>query len=206
MRFVIPDLLFPNEHPKAIRRAVAQRREAVWRAWREHNDALRPLLSPTLVWLLDFSLDDALTRYLHIDPHAQTLSLGLLVGDLQRGYFEADLHYHGITLSPQETQLLCLTVADETNDLHWGELEREETANGVVYTHRLCWHTQIHTFTYLRQGQVAAWECLAPEVALRFTNFALELSPRKSRKLRKPAERIHIARDPRALEELMAQL
>ena len=75
-------------YPKSVRRAVAQRCEAVWQAWCTHNDALRPTLSPELTWLLDFSLDDAITHSLRIVPAEKQLVLTLWVGDAQRGYFE----------------------------------------------------------------------------------------------------------------------
>jgi hypothetical protein len=202
MRFVIPDLHDPMAYPKATRRAVAQRRDAVFQEWREHNDQLRPFLSPDLTWLLDFSLDDALTRYLHINPLEQTLSLGLLVGDSQRGYFEADLHYKGIELSPQEIQLLCLIAANEENDIYWGELEREESDQGISFTHRIRWHTRVPVHRIYEEKKVTSWFCLEPEIALHFMDFSLQLTPRKSRKLRSHKERIRIVPDPNFIEGL----
>ena len=202
MRFVIPDLGDLMAYPKAVRRAVAQRRDAVFQEWREHNDRLRPLLSPELTWLLDFSLDDALTRFLHINPQEKTLSLGLLVGDNQRGYFEANLHYRGIVLSSMEMQLLCLIATNEENDIDWSELEREESDQDFCFIHRIRWHTRIPVHRTYEKKKVTSWFSLEPEIALHFTDFSLEITPRKDRTLRSHKERIRIVPDPNFIEGL----
>ncbi|WP_309708937.1 hypothetical protein [Armatimonas sp.] len=195
MRFVIPDLDDPMAHPKSVRRAVAQRRDAVFQEWRAHCDALRPTLSPDLVWLLEFSLDDALPRFLKIDQVNKTLTLGLLVGDLQRGYFETSLHYQGITLSPMETQILCLLVSDDNNEVAWGELDR---APSGTFTHCLRWRTRVETG---RVPDVVTY-FLDVDTIVRFTDFSLELKPREDRTLRPHKERIRIAPDPNFIEGL----
>ena len=195
MRFVIPDLDDPMAHPKSVRRAVAQRRDAVFQEWRAHCDALRPTLPPDLVWLLEFSLDDALPRFLQIDHVNQTLTLGLLVGDLQRGYFEASLHYQGITLSPVETQILCLMVSDNNNEVAWGELDRQPLG---TFTHSLRWRTRIET----RCVPGVATHFLDVDTTVHFTDFSLRLTPRKDRTLRPHKERIRIVPDPNFIEGL----
>lgn len=192
MRFVLPDLFHPMDHPKAVRRAVAQRREAVIQAWRAHNDALRPTLPPDLVWLLDFSLDDAVTRSLRIVPAEKRLTLTLWVGDAQRGYFEAELDYTGIILTRMETQLLCLIVADERNDIYWSELEREDDGS---YVHRIRWHTRIAIGDYHdKQGNYLGYHTLGPELAFRFTAFHLTLTP-PPKKWKRPKNPIAIKQD-----------
>ncbi len=201
MRFIVPDTGL-GDYPESVEKAVEKRQQAVFQAWQNHCEALRPLLTPELKWLLDFSLDDALTRYLHIHPKKRTLSLGLLVGDNQRGYFTADLHYEGIVLSLMEMQLLCLTVADERNDIAWGELERAEASSTVLYTHRIRWHTNIPTHRNYENGKLSSWFTLDSEIALKFTGFSLRVSPCKDRILRRHKEFIRIWRAPNFIEGL----
>ena len=197
MRFVIPDLVNPMDYPKSVRRAVAQRRDAVIQEWRAHCDALRPTLSPDLAWLLDFSLDDAITHSLRIVPSEKRLILTLWVGDAQRGYFEARLNYEGITLTPMETQLLCLIVADEHNDIYWSELEREENGS---YIHRIRWHTRIPIRNFHdKDGSYLGYHTLGPELAFRFTDFGLDLRP-APQNCERPKEVITIVKDQSELE------
>ncbi|GAB4453046.1 MAG: hypothetical protein OHK0029_05070 [Armatimonadaceae bacterium] len=177
---------------------MAERREQVWKEWREHNDRLRPLLSTDLIWVLDFLLDDAQVYLLHINPQEQTLSLGLYAGDSERGYFKLDYNYSGVTITEQEIQLLCRIVHDIDNEIAWDELHLNETENGPVYSHRICWHTSIRT------GMLAedTYSTLQPEIEIRFTGFSMTKTPFDDVAGEQEIPDIQIIRNPDVIEGL----
>ncbi len=141
MRFVIPDLTDPNAHPKAVRQAVGHRAAEVRQALREHNERIRPLLSPELKQLQETTLHDALIRSVRIDPVERTFQLCLL-GDDKDGFFDLRLEYKDIELTSQETSLLCL-LAHADAEVYRDEIDlalagaEDEGSASPAFIHRL---------------------------------------------------------------------
>ncbi len=199
MRFVVPDLNDPMKHPKAVRRAVAQRRLAVAQAFEEHKRSIRPLLPPSLQALQETDLNDGLIRSLRIDPKQHTLELCLLCGDLQQGYADLTLTYKELELTSGELSLLCFIAADERCDIAWDEVDIRET-DRRCFLHRIRWNTSIPIWR-----ESAGEECwyiwnLGPEIELRFGGFELEVTPRPDRHLARPENVVTVVPDPEHIE------
>ena len=210
MKFKIPQVDDPMHFPKAARRALAQRQEAVWKAHREHIERLQPLLPPALQTLNSFSLDDGLLQYLRIDPEQKTLELVLEVGDSQRGCFAMTLLYKGITLTPHETTILCLLaervqLGKDNHDIVWGELELDITPDGSPqYTHHLLWHDIVSSWRFPGAERSAPVE---PELALRFLDLELEMTPVTKKTWKQVRNPVVVVRDQETFErELIGQI
>ena len=213
MRFVIPDLADPNAHPKAVRRAVGHRAAEVRQAWRDHNERIRPLLPPSLQRLQATQLHDALIRSLRIDASQKSLQLRLL-GDDKEGYFDLNLDYKGIILSPQETSLLCFIVHEEGAEVDWDEIDLVSTGEDALagqngasprFIHRISWHTGIQTDCQVIGLNGFGEECsllftLHPEIEFRFDSLETEIVRREDRHLRRSADFITVLRDPNKIE------
>ena len=107
------------------------------------------------------------------------------------------MDYQGITLTPMETQLLCLIVADERNDIYWSELEREE--NGT-YIHRFAGtHGFPSAITTIRTAATWATTRLAPRSRFASTDFGLDLKP-APQNCERPKEVITLVQDQSELE------
>lgn len=196
--------------PKAARRALAQREEAVRKAHQEHIERLQPLLPPALQTLNSFSLDDGLLQYLRIDPEQKTLELVLEVGDSQRGCFAMTLLYKGITLTPQETTILCLLaervqLGKGNHDIAWGELELDIASDGSPqYTHHLLWRDIVSSWRFPETERSAPVE---PELALRFLDLELELAPVTKKTWKQARNPVVVVRDQEKFErELIGQI
>lgn len=186
MRFVTPELADPMQYPKAVRRAVVQRQQAVRQARRDHNERIHPLLPPSLQRLQEMELDDARIRSLRIDAGQRTLELCLICGDLQRGYFELTLDYKGIQLTRQETSLVCLIAHESTAEIDCHEIDVEEDAGSPVFIHRISWHTRIETDRITM---------LEPEIELRFGGLEIEAISRPDRHVARAENVITVVRD-----------
>ena len=180
MKFKIPEVHDPMRFPKAARRALAQRQEAIWKAHAEHIERLHPLLPPALQQLNSFSLDDGILHSVRVDPEKKALELCLGVGDIQRSYFTMVLNYKEISLTSEQIALLGL-LADKarrkTNniDINWGELEIVETPSGEIrYIHRILWH-DLSAGHYSENSDSSA--PLEPEIELRFGDLELKMIP-----------------------------
>lgn len=198
MKFVVPD--FPGDsatYPKAIRKAVGTRQNEVFKAFAEHNERLRPQLPPDLQHVLDFTQDDALIRSLYIDPRESLVRLNLVVGDLQRGYFDWEMNYQGIELSQTEVQALCL-IAYSADDIYWTELDIVPDTNPTQYVHRIRWHSNISIF----RSPDGANHILTPDHELRFTDFQLIARPKTTRRFRRDKDFITVVPDPDFIEGL----
>lgn len=188
MRFVTPDFFDPKNDTKADRRAIAQKEAAVRDAFRVHNDRIRPLLSPALQELQNISLHDGLWQSLRIDGRKKTLTLRFLCGDLIQGYFDVRLRYTGISLSQNETSLLCLLAYEKTAESDHHEIDLSD-GDPPPFIHRISWHTGLIT----SRGQGFSYS-LGPEIELHFERLTLEKSPLPNRKRAKVKERVRIAR------------
>ena len=206
MRFVVPDLDDPNAHPRAVRKAVGHRRQAVIQAARDHQERLRPLLPPALQQLRETDLHDGTIQALRIDPAQQTMRLRLHCGDLQRGYFGLCLDYKDISLTPQEISLLCLISHEKSAEIYWQEIDLNTTADPPQFIHRLLWQTGIETGREVYAKDSLTGEdlyqrfMLSPEVELRFGSLALEITPREPNWPFSPCEEITVVRDPASIE------
>lgn len=200
MRFAVPDLGWDEmKYPKAVRRAVAQKREAVWQAHREHNERIRPLLPPSLQQLLETKLHDARIRSLRIDPGQKTLHVSLYYCDTP-GCLDINLFYKEIELSPQEISLLCLTAYVDA-DIYWGEIDREAGADPPVFLHRILWQTEVQTDREpagvgLDGEALYATYQLDPEIELRFGGFEMEVTPNPEGEFSRTDDFITVVRDP----------
>jgi hypothetical protein len=210
MKFKIPEVDDPMRFPKAARRALAQREEAVLKAHWEHIERLQPLLPPALQTLNSFSLDDGLLQYLRIDPEQKTLELVLEVGDSRRGCFAMTLLYKGITLAPHEVVILCLLaervqLGRGNHDIAWGELELDEAPDGSrQYTHRILWRDIASSWRFPKTERSAPVE---PELTLRFLDLELEMVPVTKKTWKQARNPVVVVRDQEKFEnELMAQI
>jgi hypothetical protein len=214
MRFVIPDLIDPNAHPRAVRRAVGHRAAEVRQAWRDHNERIRPLLPPSLQRLQATQLHDALIQSLHIDAGHRTVQLRLLCDDTN-GYFDLRLNYRDIRLTQQETSLLCLIAHQEGAEVDRDEIDVAPTdgdegrvpgdAAAPVFIHRISWHTGVETSREAMGLNGLGEECsriftLHPEIEFRFGGLEIETVPRSDRKLSRTADFITVVRDPAKIE------
>lgn len=166
MRFVTHELEDPMQHPKAVRRAYAQKREAVWQAFREHIEHIRPLLLPPLQLLLDANMHDAWLSKVEIDAEQHTISLLIRECDAspsaQDPFYDLHLTYTDIRLSVEQTALLCLIAREPSAEIYWDELEIVE-GTPPRYIHRIAWNADI------RIGQKAdRFTTLCPEIELNF--------------------------------------
>ena len=150
MKFVSPDDLSSGKHSKAERLAHQQEVDEFWKAWREYEERIRPLLSSALQRLQDTRVDDGLIRSLWIDPAQNMVKLCLCCGDLRVGYYDLDLTYYDVELTPQLITLLCLTARHEHTEIQDDEVDietgEEETGTQTpIYIHRILWRTMIRT-------------------------------------------------------------
>ncbi len=179
MRFVMPDPLPKGEDTKAARREIAEKENAVRQAFAEHNARILPFLPPALKKLQTTDLHDGIWRGLRIDAAAKTLVLRLLCGDLVQGYFNLQLTYTGITLSPMETNLLCIIAHEETTEIDDDEIDIEKGVGNAQpqFIHRIAWHTGIPTWRETLPNKTRLIHTLYPEMEFRFTKMTLRTSP-----------------------------
>jgi len=192
MRFVVPDLIGPNAHPKAIRRAVAQRQQAMEQAWRDHNERIRPLLLPSLQRLQDTFIHDARIRSLRIDAGQKTLQLCLFCYDTP-GCFDLTLDYKDVQLTDQETSLLCF-IAHEDAEIYWGEIDLDEGGGSAPFIHRILWQTGIPIG---REPAVGEWQTLytlEPEIELHFGGFEIAITANPGNQLTRGEDFITVVR------------
>ncbi len=206
MRFVRPELNDPMSHPKAVRRAVAQRQEAVAQAFRDHNARIRPLLPPSLQWLQEAYIHDAQIQSLQIDTVQQTVQLVLTCFDSPVGYFNLDLKYKDIQLTAQEISLFCLIAHREDAEVYWGEVDIVDIAGGAgstdaarLFVHRILWNTNVVTGRDAAQG-VTYRSTLTPEIELRFGDFEMEVTPNAVGGFSRADDFITVVRDPNKIE------
>ncbi|MBC7529726.1 MAG: hypothetical protein H7308_19530 [Chthonomonadaceae bacterium] len=197
MKFVPPDDLSSEKHSKAERLAHQQEVDEFWKAWREYEEKIRPLLSPALQRLHDTQVDDGLIRSLWIDPAQNMVKLCLCCGDLRVGYYDLDLTYYDVELTPQLITLLCLTAHHEHTEIQDDEVDIETGKAGTeppapIYIHRILWRTMIRTDRFPLKGTPAFLYNLEPEIELRFGSLDLEITPRKDRKFHKKKDFITV--------------
>jgi hypothetical protein len=104
------------------------------------------------------NLHDALA--LLVRSSAETLALGLVTGDLQRGYFETTITYVGAKLSSATLSLLQRTVRNTEAEVIADEVDRAERAF-------------VHRFLFSSLG----------EAEIRFSSVSIAHSSRHSRDL-----------------------
>jgi hypothetical protein len=71
----------------------------------------------------DLSLHDALVHRVVVNRKHQQLALELLCGDLQGGYFDLDLAYRGVALSPEVLTALAAASRDRRTEVLYDELD-----------------------------------------------------------------------------------
>lgn len=179
MRFVVPQLENPGEHPRAVRQAVAREQQAVRQAYAAHNARIHPLLPAALQQLQKTDLHDGVFRSLYIDPPQRTVQFDLLCGDSRQGMFDLQLRYQDIILTPPESSLLCLIAHETSSQIDWDEIDLDNGSETAPFIHRLRWNTGIRTgfrpFTAgAEQGYIRS---LTPEMELRFGSLTIESTP-----------------------------
>jgi len=199
---------------RAMRRAIGRRSAEVRQARREHDARIRPLLTSALQQLQDLPLDDGLIQSLRIDPGQRTLGLRLLCDD-RDGYFDLNLVYKGIRLTPQETSLLCLIAHEEGAEIDEHEIDLlpedweggsiESNARRLMFVHRLSWHTGIQTGREPPVPNACGEDTyrvyrLQPETEFRFGGLELETVRRSDRRITRADDFITIVRDPNRIE------
>jgi len=114
------------------------------------------------------NLHDALIRRVTVDVAAQGLRVELRCGDLQRGYFDADLRYWGVPL--EETDLVTLEdrARDPGTEVLYDEVDVSE--DGQLS----------HRFLFWPDG----------ELEIRFTAFAMDRL-RKNDRIRPRTEDVY---------------
>ena len=69
-----------------------------------------------------------------VDNEAHVLSLALRCGDLQLGYFDVDIRYSGVILTPQQLKVLSCRAYDRSTEILIDEIDTQ--ADGR-FVHRL---------------------------------------------------------------------
>lgn len=120
--------------------------QELWQEYAAHLNSLADFFGPRLLELAHFSVDDGFPTSLHL--HEGVLDLQLCVGDLQRGYFDLDLRFLGVEISP-----------DVEKGLHDWLLQREDanchlfdrTEQGAI-RYELLYHGHPGSIVILAQG------------------------------------------------------
>lgn len=197
MKFIPPDDLSSGKHSKAEYLAHQKEVDAFWKAWREYEERIRPLLSPALQRLQDTRVDDGLIRSLWTDPAQSIVKLCLRCGDLQIGYYDLDVTYRDVELTPQLITVLCFIAHHEHTEIQDDEIDIETGEAGTetqkpIYTHRILWRTMIRTDRFPLKGTPAYLYNLEPEIEIRFSGLDLKITPRKNREFRKKKDFITV--------------
>ena len=138
-------------------------------AYKAHLAELWPHLSPEMQTLSEMDLQDGLVRQVVLDHRADTIILRLRCGCAQDpqgrpvGYFDLDIHYRGILLTPPEMATLK-EAGRERVELLYDEIERE--TNGLFVHRFLC-----AGFKGRRLG----------EIVIRFRELEMVRTPREQR-------------------------
>ncbi len=163
MRFTFPDI-DTDAYPKATRQAFSKLVAVIRQSWRDHNEAVRPLLPPPLDRVLDFNFQDSPLCTVRWYPETKKLTLLLWEGPrLATEYFPWYLTYHGVEMSPATRRLLAYLAGDpDAADVANHEVDLLSLDAEPVFVHRILWHTD---FSETR------------ELEIRFRRFEWEMGP-----------------------------
>lgn len=110
--------------------------DAAFPAYEEHLASLS--LPPDLQRLRDSDLHDGVVEA--IERRSDTLTLSLIIGDLQRGYSSTIITYLGFDLLPGSLERLESLAADETIEILYDEVDRYQDRS----VHRVLFSTHAH--------------------------------------------------------------
>lgn len=140
MRFTVPEI-YTDDYPKPMRKAFAAFQQGILQAWRDYNDALRPLLPPPLDRVLDFNFQDSPLCAVQWDEAARTLTLLLWEGPrLANEYIPWYLTYRDVEMTDRSRRLLAHLATDEGADVADHELDIVSIRETPLYAHRILWH------------------------------------------------------------------
>ena len=140
--------------------------EVINRYW-GRIDEIEPQLPPRLATLArKISLHDGLIHHVNVDLPEANLTLDLVCGDLQIGYFDLRLQYRCVDWSSVDRKILARRALDEETEVLYDEVDR--LADGS-YEHRLLFWPE-------------------DEVAFRFSNFDFQQKPRPARDFERPTQ------------------
>lgn len=203
MRFVVPILDEPGDWPKAVRRQVAQRQEAVRQAHIEHKARLRPLLSGKMTRLLDWDLHDATIRKLVIDTVRNEMTLCFRGLDYRHGEFDMRARYRETRLTRQVISLLCLIAYEDSAEVYWTELDRDATGDSTgnsPFVQRILWNIYVPLSRPPRGEGLWMQDALRPELEFRFGSAEVTVTQKSPLPKMLPRERrISVIRDRAAV-------
>lgn len=137
---------------------------AVFEAYREHLAQLAPKLPPDVQTLSQTNLHDGLIRCIVLDWTAATLLLELRCGDLRVGYFDLDLLYQQVSLTPADVEALATLARASGSELLYDEVDMEDSA----FFHRIL--------------SINGREWSLHEVTIQFKRLTLTRTPCENRK------------------------
>jgi len=120
--------------------------QELWQEYADHLDSLAGFFGPSLLELARFSVDDGFPTSLNL--HEGVLELQLCVGDLQRGYFDLELRYLGVEISPDVDQALRDWLL-QREDANCHLFDRTE--HGAI-RYELLYHAHPGSIVILAQG------------------------------------------------------
>jgi hypothetical protein len=168
----------------------------VYKKYKEYLAPLLPHWPPDVQILADrINLHDGLIRELLWDTNEAILFLRLRCGDLQVGYYDLDLHYSGVLLSPLDWGSLLFLKGDTKSEWRFSEaLYDEVDEEDGFFVHHILFikSRRARRFRHFRpsrsvrisrRGMVsrAKRKFRYYEIVIRFQQLRLATTPRASR-------------------------
>jgi len=97
--------------------------DRVYSAYKQHIGAIVDTSPEDIAELAQTNLHDGLIRRVVVDHGTHKLLLALRCGDLQAGYIDVDIRYSGITLTPQQSQVLLHRTYDRRTEILADEID-----------------------------------------------------------------------------------
>jgi hypothetical protein len=108
--------------------------DTICKSYQQHIERILVSSPKEVAELAQTNLHDGLIRRAVVDHGVHVLSLALRCGDLQVGYFDVDIQYSGVTLTPQQLQVLARRARDRRTEILADEID---TAADGPFVHRL---------------------------------------------------------------------
>jgi hypothetical protein len=103
--------------------------------YQQHRAEVLPRLpGPLRALAQDINIHDGLIRAIEIDAPARELRLALVCGDLEVGYFDLDLSYHGVRIDLVDRKVLGVIARDPETEVLYDEVDAWDEG---VFVHRL---------------------------------------------------------------------
>jgi hypothetical protein len=103
--------------------------------YQQHRAEVLPRLpEPLRALAQDINIHDGLIRAVAIDATARELRLALVCGDLEAGYCDLDLSYHGVRIDLVDRKVLGVIARDPETEVLYGEVDVWDEG---VFVHRL---------------------------------------------------------------------